>query len=287
MFMSNWPMTAKIIARRPRAPTSATDVARLPKKLMRKTVIWPCRQKKTAFAAWFLMKPIIAARSSAFSGAFKSITPAAYLRSIQYWSRNAIELTRTATPAFRKRNAQPTSTINRASAPVKIDRLNPRNVGAQSRHHAQDPERKLNQQSEQDGSDQDRRIKGGRPVSREHPVEDWCDDKDRQDAEPAPKMLRRGDELSETIAVLPDAAPDGNETDADAHIGEDVDRALHRVGDGEVGVFVLVEAADEQNAAGKTDQLHQHLNGSEVADDSGALERTPNHRRRRFIQKRP
>ena len=100
-------------------------------------------------------------------------------------------------------------------------------------------------------------------------------------------MLRRGDELSETIAVLPDAAPDGNEADADAHVGEHIDRALHRVGDREIGVFVLVEPADEQNAAGETDQLHHRLNESEVADDSRALERSPDHRRRRFIQERP
>ncbi len=89
------------------------------------------------------------------------------------------------------------------------------------------------------------------------------------------------------MPVLPDLAPDGNEADADADISEHVDRALHRVGDREIGVFVLVEPADEQNAAGEPDQLDQALNESEVADESGALERLPNHRHRRFIQKRP
>ncbi len=100
-------------------------------------------------------------------------------------------------------------------------------------------------------------------------------------------MPGRGDELSKTMPVLPDFAADSHEADADADIAQHVDRALHRVGDGEIGVFVLVEPADEQNAAGEPDQLDQALSKSEVADESGALKRLPNHRHRRFIQKRP
>ena len=56
MLVRRFPRTAKIMASRPSAPTSATAPTRWPKKVIRKIVICPCRQKKTAFAAWLRMR---------------------------------------------------------------------------------------------------------------------------------------------------------------------------------------------------------------------------------------
>ena len=100
------------------------------------------------------------------------------------------------------------------------------------------------------------------------------------------KTQRGVDQLAEAIAVLPDPAADRDQADADADIGQDIDRALHRVGDGEVGVFALVEMPNEQNAAGKSDHLHGGLHERETADDAGALQRATDERRGSFIQDR-
>ena len=62
-----------------------------------------------------------------------------------------------------------------------------------------------------------------------------------------------GNELTEPRPILPDPSANGHETDADSHVGQDIDRALHRVRDGEVGVFTLLKTTHEKNAAAKPD----------------------------------
>ena len=116
--------TAKIIARRPSAPTSATELVRVPKKLIRKIVICPCKQKKIAFAAWLRMKPIIAVRSSAFSAALRSTTFATYLRSSHHCSRSVADATDRCDVAFRKTNNQAGKSGQASSSAGEVDGLN-------------------------------------------------------------------------------------------------------------------------------------------------------------------
>ena len=71
------------------------------------------------------------------------------------------------------------------------------------------------------------------------------------------------------MPILPDPPADRYQADADSDIGQDIDRALHRVGDGEEGILMLIQAPNEQNSAGKADQLHQRLDGGKLADPSG------------------
>ena len=68
------------------------------------------------------------------------------------------------------------------------------------------------------------------------------------------------------MPILPDAAADRDQADADPDIRQHVDRALHRVGDREERIFALIQSPNEQNPGGKTDQLHQHLDRGEMAD---------------------
>ena len=115
-------------------------------------------------------------------------------------------------------------------------------------------------------------------------VKNGRDDEDGEAAQFPAQFLRGGDELPEAMRVVPDAAADGDEADADPDIGEDIDRALHRIRDREVGVFTLIEIPDEENAAGETDALHEDLDGGEVPDDEGALEGAAHHRHGVFVQ---
>ncbi len=47
------------------------------------------------------------------------------------------------------------------------------------------------------------------------------------------------------MSILPNAAANRDQADADADIGEQVDRALHGIGDGEIGVIALLEGAND------------------------------------------
>ena len=47
------------------------------------------------------------------------------------------------------------------------------------------------------------------------------------------------------MSILPNAASNRNKADTDADVGEQVDRALHGVGDGEVGIIALLEGAHD------------------------------------------
>src|SRR6266404_6506507 len=88
------------------------------------------------------------------------------------------------------------------------------------------------------------------------------------------------------MSILPDTAADGDQADAHPNVGKQADRALHGVGNGEVGVLALIEPADEKDAAAKSDQLHDALHESEVAYDLGAMKRQPDQRRGTFVEGR-
>src|ERR1700730_467796 len=88
------------------------------------------------------------------------------------------------------------------------------------------------------------------------------------------------------MSILPDAPADRDETDADADVGKEIDRALHGIGDGEVGVFPLRQAAHEKNAARETDELHEGLDDGETSYDARAMKRLPNNRRGTLVENR-
>ena len=64
-------------------------------------------------------------------------------------------------------------------------------------------------------------------------------------------MKRGVDEFAEAVAIVPDATANRDKANADADVSEEIDRALHRIGDGEIGVFTLFETPNEKNAATK------------------------------------
>src|ERR1700676_2994154 len=88
------------------------------------------------------------------------------------------------------------------------------------------------------------------------------------------------------MSVLPDAPADRDETNADADVGKEIDRALHRIGDGEVGVLSLRQAAHEKNAARETYELHEGLDDCETPYDARAMKRLPNNRRGTLVKNR-
>ena len=78
------------------------------------------------------------------------------------------------------------------------------------------------------------------------------------------------------MLIVPDAPTDGNQTDADADICEQVNGSLHRISDGEISVLTLIEITHQKNARGKTDHLHGALNEDEVADHPRAVKSATN-----------
>src|SRR2546430_17713519 len=103
----------------------------------------------------------------------------------------------------------------------------------------------------------------------------------RQDcAELAAQAAGGVNQLPETVSVLQTAAADGNQPNADANIGERVQRPLHRVGDREIGVFPLIKMADQEDATEEPDHLDDRLDDGEIADDAGAIKSTADNRRR-------
>ena len=165
-----------------------------------------------------------------------------------------------------------------------VDLLNARDVGAQAGDDGEDAEGHLHGEREEDERNERERVGKGGAVARQHEIKNGRDDEDGEAAQFPAQLLRGGDELSETMRIVPDATADGDEADADPDIGEDIDRALHRIRDREVGVFALIEVTDEENPAGETDALHQDLDGGEVPDDAGVLEGAAHHRHRVFVQ---
>ena len=85
------------------------------------------------------------------------------------------------------------------------------------------------------------------------------------------------------MSILPNAPPDRDQTDADANVREQVDRSLHGIGDGEIGVLALFQCANEQNAAQEPNDLHDRLHDREIAYDLCPLECAANDRRRALL----
>src|SRR5205807_2546488 len=86
--------------------------------------------------------------------------------------------------------------------------------------------------------------------------------------------------------VLPNAPTDRDQTDADANVREQIDRSLHRIGDGEIGVLALFQCANEKNSAQEPDDLHDRLHDYEIAYDLCTQERAANDRRRALLHSR-
>ena len=99
-------------------------------------------------------------------------------------------------------------------------------------------------------------------------------------------MKRGVDEFAETVAIVPDTTANRDKANADTDVSEQIDRALHRIGDGEIGVFTLFKAPNEKNASEEADELHDCLNGDEVADNARAMKSTANRGRRSFVEDR-
>src|SRR4051812_45277908 len=86
------------------------------------------------------------------------------------------------------------------------------------------------------------------------------------------------------MTVRPNAPADGNKPDADPDVREHVQRSLHRVRDREVGVFPLIQMANQKDAADKTDELHGTLDEGEIADDPRPMKRPTNDWRGGLVQ---
>ncbi len=158
----------------------------------------------------------------------------------------------------------------------KIDDLNFPYVGAQSRNNAQNADGKLDEQTCEQNCDQHRDVSKRSAILDQHEIQNRGDDENGDGAKLAAHFQRRVDQLAEAMGIVPDAAADGNQADADADIGEQVDGALHGIGDGEVGVVALVEIADEKNAGEEADHLHDALDENEIAQDACAMKGATN-----------
>ena len=76
--------------------------------------------------------------------------------------------------------------------------------------------------------------------------------------------------MTEAWAVLPNPAANGNEPNTYPDIGEQIEGALHCVGDGEEGVLALLEHSNEQDSAQESDHLHDYLNRDKATDNASA-----------------
>jgi hypothetical protein len=130
----------------------------------------------------------------------------------------------------------------------------------------------LNNQTNQHENNQDDRVRDRRAILYQHEKEHGRNDNDRDCAKFAAEVGCRLDQLSKAMAILPDAAANGDQADANPDIGQDIKRALHRVGDSKIGVLSLVQIADEKNAAKKANDLHDCLDESEITHDARTIE---------------
>ena len=74
------------------------------------------------------------------------------------------------------------------------------------------------------------------------------------------------DQLPKAALILPNAAADGDQANADSYIRKDVSCSLHGVGDREERILVLFPRSNDQNSGSKTDQLNEQLHPGEMAD---------------------
>src|SRR5438270_1822584 len=168
----------------------------------------------------------------------------------------------------------------------EINRLNPADVRSKSRHDTEDADGKLNGETSKDSDDEKSGVVRRRPILDEQVIENRDNDDHRDQPELPAQTERRVDELPKAMAVLPDAAADGDQPNADADVREDVQRPLHRVRDGEVGVFALIEMPNQEDTAEETDDLDDGLDESEITHDPRAMERPPDDRRGGLVQDR-
>jgi hypothetical protein len=153
----------------------------------------------------------------------------------------------------------------------KIDRLDNFDVRAKTRDHAENAYIEMDSKAGQDQDDKKDGITRLRAVSGKHDIKNGRDGGDPNKGEAPAKIESGADKLAESRAIIPDAAADGNESYADAYIGEQVQRALHGIGDGEIGVLALLEGANNENATEETNELHDGLNAGKVANNASAL----------------
>ncbi len=157
----------------------------------------------------------------------------------------------------------------------EIDFLNPADIRVETRHDAIDVQRKLNGESGQNDGDQEKRVARGGAVFSEHRVQNRRDDDGGGTGKFSPDGQAGVDQFAETMSILPNAATDGDQTNADADIGEQHECGLHRVGDGIKGVLLLGQPSDEQNSTRESDDLNDRLHEHVIADAAGVIERSP------------
>ena len=129
-------------------------------------------------------------------------------------------------------------------------------------------------------------IRKGRAVPGEQEIQHRCADDNDNHAELFSQRQRGIDQLPETMSILPNPAADRNQADTDTNIGEDIDRALHGIGDGEIGVITLLQSADDEDAAAKTDDLDERLDDREIPHQPRLLKGAANRRTRPLIEQR-
>jgi hypothetical protein len=176
----------------------------------------------------------------------------------------------------------------RATAPFKNRYINvdTADIRTKPRNNAENADGQLNREADEDGDDQQDRVADRRSVLGEQVVEDRRNHDYCGETKLAPQTERRVYELSKTVTVLPDSAADRDKADADADVGQDIERALHRVRNREVGVFPLIKVPNEQDPTEEADELNHSLDERELADDAGTMQGPPNHWRRSLAEHR-
>ena len=86
------------------------------------------------------------------------------------------------------------------------------------------------------------------------------------------------------MSILPDAAADRDEPNADPDVGEQHQRGLHRIRNGEEGVLALWQPANKKNSARESDDLPNYLYHRITTDAAGVVERSAYDRDRTFVQ---